>query len=100
MKKAMDGKADAFSRTLAAAVVMLLMAVPHVRAMAVSAVPLITKEELLAKLDSPEVMVLDVRTGDDWKSARYKIKGSVRLDPKAFSKWVDTLPREKTIVFY
>ena len=65
-----------------------------------AAAPLMTKEELRAKLDSPEVMVVDVRTGDDWKSAQYKIKGSVRLDPKAFGTWVDSLPREKTIVFY
>jgi hypothetical protein len=100
MENAMDGKTGTFSRTLAAAVAMLLMAAPCVRAMAMSAVPLITKEDLRAKLDNPEVMVLDVRTGDDWKSAQYKIKGSVRLDPKTFSTWADTLPRDKTIVFY
>src|SRR5882672_6118255 len=46
-----------------------------------SAVAKMTKEELRAKLDSPDVVIVDMRKGQDWKASEEKIKGAVRVDP-------------------
>ena len=63
-------------------------------------VPVVTKEELKAQMGSPDVMILDVRTGKDWKSSEFKIKGAVRADPSEFDKWATTYPKDKTLVLY
>ena len=64
-------------------------------------VPRMTKEELRPMVGSPEVIVVDVRTAQDWKDAQWKIKGAVwadRNDEK--SSWVVKYPRDKTFVLY
>lgn len=58
------------------------------------------KDELKAMLDSPELVVLDVRTGKDWSSSEYKIKGAVRLMGKDVSKAMGEFGKESTIVLY
>ena len=63
-------------------------------------VPIMTKEELKAQMDSSDVMILDVRKGKDWKSSEFKIKGASRADPKEFDKWAETYPKDKTLVLY
>ena len=60
----------------------------------------ITKEELKAQLGSPDIMILDVRTGKDWKSSEFKIKGAVRANPNDFDKWAETYPKDKKFVLY
>jgi len=60
----------------------------------------ITKEELKAQLDSSDVTILDVRTGKDWKSSEFKIKGAVRANPNEFDKWAETYPKDKKFVLY
>jgi rhodanese-related sulfurtransferase len=60
----------------------------------------ITKEELKAQLDSSDVIILDVRTGKDWKSSEFKIKGAVRANPNEFDKWAETYPKDKKFVLY
>lgn len=61
---------------------------------------LITKEELKKELDDPNVVVLDVRTGRDWKSSEFKIKGAVRADMNDFDTWIAKQPKEKRFVTY
>lgn len=56
--------------------------------------------QLFAILDEPDVIVLDVRTGRDWQTAEFKIKGARRFAPEAFSQWADQFPRDKTLVLY
>ncbi len=63
-------------------------------------VPIMTKEELKAQMDSSDVMILDVRKGKDWKSSEFKIKGASRADPKELDNWAETYPKDKTFVLY
>ena len=63
-------------------------------------VPTITKEELKAQLDSSDVIILDVRTGKDWKSSEFKIKGAMRANPNEFDSWAATYPKDKTLILY
>ena len=42
----------------------------------------ITKEELEGKLENPDLVIIDVRSGRDWKSSEAKIKGAVREEPR------------------
>jgi rhodanese-related sulfurtransferase len=84
---------------------LILIAAVLVFSCAVSAwsntdVPLVTKEELKAMLDDPEVIVLDVRRRGDWQSSEYKIKGAVYADPSDYSAWAKTYPKDKTLVLY
>ena len=60
----------------------------------------ITKEELKPLLGSPDVIVIDVRTGDDHKSSPYKIQGAVRENPIDVPEWYKKYPMEKTIILY
>ncbi len=60
----------------------------------------ITKEELKGMMDSPDVIVVDVRAGHDWKASDQKIRGAVRLNPGSFDTWSDTFSKDKTLVLY
>ena len=62
--------------------------------------PRMTKEELKAMLDSPNLVVIDVRTQGDLQESDLRIKGSVREDPDAFDSWANKYPKEKTILLY
>ena len=63
-------------------------------------VPRMTKEELKAKLDNPDVVIVDVRAGKDWKGSEFKIKGAIRENPAKFSSWAEKYPKDKTLVLY
>ena len=60
----------------------------------------IEKEELSAKLCSPQIILLDVRTGEVWEKSKIKIKCSRRVDPYNIESWVATIPQDKQIVLY
>ena len=61
---------------LGALVLMLAIALPMTTAMDV---PIITKEELKERMETGEVVILDVRQGRDWDSSEFKIKGARSL---------------------
>ncbi len=63
-------------------------------------VPRISKEELKEMPGNPDLLIVDVRKGTDWKASEFKIKGAVREDPKQVSSWMDKYPKDKTLVFY
>lgn len=63
-------------------------------------VPRMTKEDLKAMVDDPDVIILDARSGRDWSSSEFKIQGADRADPADFSSWAEKCPPEKTIVLY
>lgn len=65
-----------------------------------SDVGLMTKEELRAMLDDPELVILDVRRGKDWTSSEFKIQGAIYAEPKAYADWVGTYPPDKKYVLY
>ena len=60
----------------------------------------IDKEELKAKLDSQDLVIVDVRTGRDWSSSEFMIKGATREDPQAVESWAGGYDKGKTIVLY
>ena len=61
---------------------------------------LMTKDELQKILANTDTYVLDVRTGRDWNSSEFKIKGAHRANPKEFSTWVSKFPKASTLVLY
>ncbi len=63
-------------------------------------VPRMTKEGLKSKLGTPEVVIIDVRVGRDWKASEMKIKGAVRGDPQDLESWAKKYSKDKTLVFY
>jgi len=62
--------------------------------------PRMTKDELKARLNNPDLLIIDVRYGKDWTDSDLKIKGAVREDPEAFDSWANKYPKDKTLVFY
>ena len=62
--------------------------------------PRIEKEKLKEMLGKPELILIDVRAGADWKASTQKIKGAVREDPDQVDTWMKKYPKDKTLVFY
>jgi len=63
-------------------------------------VPRIPKNELKAKLGSPDLLLIDVRTEADWEKSGDKISGAIRMDPATVDAWAATLPKDKEIILY
>lgn len=63
-------------------------------------VAIVTKEQLKAMLDDPDLVILDVRRGRDWTSSEFKIKGALRADPEALDRWIGTVDKKKKLVLY
>jgi rhodanese-related sulfurtransferase len=57
-------------------------------------------DQLKDMLGSDNLIVLDVRSGRDWNSSEFKIKGAIRANPAEFSSWGDSYPKDKKIVLY
>ena len=62
--------------------------------------PRMASDKLKAMLGSPDLLIIDVRYGQDWTESDLKIKGAIREDPKAFDSWASKYPKDKTLVFY
>lgn len=60
----------------------------------------ITKEELKAKLNDPNVVIVDVRLGKDWKASESKITGAIRVDPENVTSLANKYTPDKMLVFY
>jgi rhodanese-related sulfurtransferase len=69
-------------------------------ATAASPVAKMTKEELKTALDDPNVVIVDVRLGKDWKASESKIPGAIRVDSAQVLSLADQYPKDKTLVFY
>jgi hypothetical protein len=68
---------------------------------ATDGVPRITVQELKAKIDRGEALVVvDVRTGQDYADSRIKIKGAVRIPIVQIEERYRELPKDKEIVLY
>ena len=64
-------------------------------------VPRMTKEEVKALLGNPDVVIIDVRSPDDWNRSKEKIAGAVREDPeKEIKSWAMRYSKDKTLIFY
>lgn len=63
-------------------------------------VPRMSKEALKDQLGDPDVIILDVRTGSDWKASEFKIKGAVRASSDNVDSWATKYAKDKTLVLY
>lgn len=63
-------------------------------------VQVMDKDELKAMLDSPDLVILDVRTGRDWSSSEFKITGATYLGSDQVSAATEKYGKDKTIVLY
>ena len=72
----------------------------QVRAAPADGVPRMTTEELKAKLGSPEIIIIDVRSAHDWQDSNVKIKGAVREDAYKLGSWISKYPKDRTLVLY
>lgn len=63
-------------------------------------VPRMEPDELLAQIDSPDVLIIDVRRSGDWGNSMSMIKNAVRKDYDDVDSWADELPIGKIIVLY
>lgn len=64
-------------------------------------VPRITKEELKAKIEKGEdILILDVRTGASFNNSKVKIKGAMRMSPDEVDVWSKNLPKDKKVITY
>ncbi len=60
----------------------------------------ISKEQFLKILGQPGMLILDVRTPQNWKESNRIIKGAIRKSPKNFNGWADDYPKDQMLVFY
>jgi hypothetical protein len=63
-------------------------------------VPRLTIEELRPLIGTSDVIMIDVRVGDEWKKSNEKIQGAVREEPEKYNQWAVKYPKEKILVFY
>jgi rhodanese-related sulfurtransferase len=86
--------------TLAIALSLALVSLLLHASVVQSAIETMTKEELRAKLGSPDVVIVDVRLGKDWKASEEKIKGAVRVESAEIESLATKYSKDKTLVFY
>ena len=77
---------------------LMLFMMPALTALA-DEVPRMSKEELKELLGSPDLVIVDVRRGNDWNSSEFKIKGAVRESGPGIA-WAENYDKDKTIVLY
>jgi rhodanese-related sulfurtransferase len=62
--------------------------------------PRMSTDELKALLGNPDLTLLDVRSGSDWKDSDLKIQGAIREEPGQINSWSKKYSKEKIIVLY
>ena len=62
--------------------------------------PRMTKDELKEMFGNPDLIILDVRYGQDWTDSDLKIKGAIREEPDDIKSWANKYPKNKTLVLY
>ncbi len=64
-------------------------------------VPRITVQELKAKIDKGEdVVIVDVRAGREYEDSKIRIKGAIRIPIVQLEARSNELPRDKEIITY
>ncbi|ETW93480.1 MAG: hypothetical protein ETSY1_39035 [Candidatus Entotheonella factor] len=82
------------------AVSLLVVSAFALTAGAANKVQLMDQDTLKSKLDDPKVVVVDVRTGSDWRSSESKIKGAVRVEKGDVAGLAEKYKKDQTLVFY
>jgi hypothetical protein len=84
---------------LGGALALVLLGMPE-NVFSAEDVPLMTKEQLKAMLGDKDLIILDVRTNEQWNHSDLKILGAIHEDPEKVEGWVEKYPKDKTLVFY
>lgn len=63
-------------------------------------VPRMEIDELMAKLDSPDIVIYDVRRAADFEGSELMIKNAERKAYNDVASWAGSVPRDKTVVLY
>ena len=63
-------------------------------------VQLMSKEELKSQLNSENVTILDVRSGRDWSSSKFKIQGAIRASGSEIGEWSKNYKKDQTLILY
>jgi rhodanese-related sulfurtransferase len=63
-------------------------------------IPMMTKDQLKAMFDNPDLTIIDVRYSKHWTGSDMRIKGAVREDPNDVKSWADKYGKDKLIVLY
>lgn len=62
--------------------------------------PTMSKEELKSRLTSANLVILDVRSGRDWSSSEFKIKGAIRAPGSELAQWSKNYQKDQALVLY
>ena len=62
--------------------------------------PTMGKDELKAQMGSDKIVILDVRSGRDWSSSEFKIKGAIRAPGDKLAQWSANYAKDQTLVLY
>jgi hypothetical protein len=84
---------------IATLIIFFLVGASMILAKSVDA-PRMTKDELKGMLGNPDLVIIDVRTQQNWADSDLKIKGAVREDPESLDSWANKYPKGKTLVLY
>ncbi|NDV25110.1 hypothetical protein FMR86_00430 [Desulfovibrio sp. JC010] len=60
----------------------------------------VSADYLERKLGSEGVVVVDSRSGSDWRGSQLKIKGAIRGKPGKEKEWSADLPKDAEIIIY
>jgi rhodanese-related sulfurtransferase len=63
-------------------------------------ITLLTANELKGILGNGDVIVIDVRSDQDWARSELKIQGALRENPLEVGSWAQNYSPEKTIALY
>jgi hypothetical protein len=64
------------------------------------AITVISTDQLKEDISKPGVIIIDVRTGHDWDSSQWKIKGAQRQVPAEAKEWMAKYSKNDKIVLY
>jgi len=63
-------------------------------------IPRISKEQLRAMMGDPNVVIIDCRLEEQWKSSDRKLPGAVYENPLQVKSWAEKYSKDKTIIIY
>jgi len=63
-------------------------------------VPMLSVQELKARLGSPGLTLIDVRYPEHWEKSRIKIPGAIREEAEEVASWSKKYPKTADILLY
>lgn len=63
-------------------------------------VPRISKEEVRDLMVQPDVVLLDTRPEEEWRSGDFKLPGAVHENPLEFASWASKYSKEQMLIMY